>query len=81
MTRCFHEFLNIFRYAYAGFGHGPRGCIGMRFALLEAKLALASIIRKFKLVPSNKTVNPTLIDPKAFVAYPKNGLYIGLKYN
>ena len=66
-------------YAYAGFGHGPRGCIGMRFALLEAKLALASIVRKFTLLPSEKTVNPTLIDPTAFVAYPKNGLYIGLK--
>ena len=65
-------------YAYAGFGHGPRGCIGMRFALLEAKLALASIICKFSLIPSEKTVDPTLIDPTAFVAYPKNGLYIGL---
>ena len=68
-------------YAYAGFGHGPRGCIGMRFALLEAKLALASIIRKFTLIPSDKTGDPTIIDPMAFVAYPQNGLYIGLKEN
>ena len=53
----------------------------MRFALLEAKLALASIVRRFSLLPSNKTVNPHIMDPKAFVAYPKNGLFIGLKYN
>jgi len=31
-----------------GFGQGPRGCIGMRFALLEAKIALAAIVREFE---------------------------------
>jgi cytochrome P450 len=34
-------------FAYAPFGGGPRICIGREFALVEAKLALASIGRQF----------------------------------
>jgi len=36
-------------FAYAPFGGGPRICIGREFALLEAKLALATIGRQFRL--------------------------------
>ena len=63
-------------YAYLPFGQGPRSCIGMRFALLEAKLALANMVRHFNLVPSEKTKEPLEMDPMAAIAYPKNGLYI-----
>ncbi|CAG2172756.1 unnamed protein product [Oppiella nova] len=35
-------------YTYLPFGSGPRNCIGMRFALLEAKLAIAKIVQKFR---------------------------------
>jgi cytochrome P450 len=36
-------------FAYAPFGGGPRICIGRQFALLEAKLSLATIARNFEL--------------------------------
>jgi hypothetical protein len=37
------------------FGVGPRNCIGMRFALEEAKLALANLLLKFKMCRCSQT--------------------------
>jgi cytochrome P450 len=37
------------RYAYLPFGGGPRVCIGNSFALLEARLLLATIARRYTL--------------------------------
>ncbi|CAL8118535.1 unnamed protein product [Orchesella dallaii] len=35
------------------FGTGPRNCIGARFALLNLKFTLCSVLRKFKVVPAS----------------------------
>ncbi|XP_019857723.1 PREDICTED: cytochrome P450 3A19-like [Amphimedon queenslandica] len=41
--------------AYIPFGSGPKSCIGMRFALMEAKACLVSILRKYRFERSPDT--------------------------
>ncbi|HZV01739.1 MAG TPA: cytochrome P450 [Planctomycetota bacterium] len=43
------------KYAYFPFAGGPRSCVGMHFALLEATLVLACVLQKFRieLVPDH----------------------------
>ena len=50
---------NIKPYTYLPFGSGPRSCIGMRFALMETKIAIAYVIRQFRFSKSpNTPANP-----------------------
>jgi len=45
------------RFAYFPFGGGPRVCIGNSFALMEAALIVASVLRRYRLslIPDAKT--------------------------
>merc|ERR1712029_1127543 len=63
-------------YAYQPFGQGPHNCIGMRFALLEAKLAMTRILKRYTILPSEKTKEPVRIDPVSAISYAKDGLYL-----
>lgn len=63
-------------YSYLAFGHGPRNCIGKRFAILQLKAALARLIYNYKLVPSSRTVDKLEIDPASSSQQPKGGLWV-----
>ncbi|XP_031247055.1 cytochrome P450 3A11-like [Mastomys coucha] len=45
-------------YLYLPFGNGPRNCIGMRFALMNMKLALTKVLQNFSFEPCKQTQIP-----------------------
>ena len=47
----------------------------MRFALLEAKVAVVSVWRKFSFSPGTKTVEPLVLDQKSALNWVKGGLW------
>ncbi|XP_070556743.1 cytochrome P450 3A5-like [Ptychodera flava] len=65
-------------YAWLPFGAGPRNCIGMRFALLEAKIGLVRIFRDFTLEPCAETVIPIQLGKTGFLS-PEGGVILRVK--
>lgn len=64
--------------AFMTFGNGPRYCLGMKFALLELKIALCKLLINFELLPSENF--PTELEIiETIVRRPKNGLEISFK--
>ena len=61
--------------AHVPFGFGPRSCIGMRFALLEAKMALIELLRRYTFVSGPDTEVP-LQTVVGLTMSPKNGIYL-----
>ncbi|XP_057620691.1 cytochrome P450 3A11-like [Chionomys nivalis] len=45
-------------YVHLPFGYGPRNCIGMRFALMNMKLALTKVLQNFSFQPCKETQIP-----------------------
>jgi len=63
-------------YTFLGFGQGPRACIGMRFAMLETKVALVKVFRHFSFARVARTVEEATADPNSQLGYAKEGLYV-----
>ena len=67
----------IDRFAYLPFGAGPRVCIGASFALQEAMIVLATIVRSVRLdLADGHVVNPV----HRITLRPRNGLPMSLSH-
>uniref|UniRef100_A0A3Q2HUL6 Cytochrome P450 3A n=1 Tax=Equus caballus TaxID=9796 RepID=A0A3Q2HUL6_HORSE len=54
-------------YIYLPFGTGPRNCIGMRFALMNMKLAVVRVLQNFSFKPCKETEIPIKLGTEAIV--------------
>lgn len=63
-------------YAFLAFGQGPRNCIGMRFALLQVKIAIIRLLANYEILRSPKTNDQFRPSPKSPSGQPINGTFI-----
>lgn len=61
-------------YAYMAFGEGPRYCIGNRFALMQARVALATLLNSFRFKLNSKTPIKLTMDTTSLVFCAQNPL-------
>ncbi|XP_067614781.1 probable cytochrome P450 28d1 isoform X2 [Eurosta solidaginis] len=64
---------------YLGFGDGPRTCLGIHFANVQTKIAIASIVRKYRIFLNAKTKPFIKLDPKSFLAQQDGGVWIDFR--
>ncbi|XP_055635074.1 probable cytochrome P450 28d1 [Toxorhynchites rutilus septentrionalis] len=64
---------------YFPFGDGPRMCLGMRFAMAQAKRGIVEIIDKFEITVNPKTKEPLVFEPKLFMLNVVGGIWLDFK--
>ncbi|CDW57282.1 p450 domain containing protein [Trichuris trichiura] len=73
-----HQLDSLHPLAWIPFGAGPRRCIGERFALLEMKLTLARLLRKYRIFINDQTEVPLKLQ-EGMTNTPRNGVVLSLK--
>ncbi|CAH0555973.1 unnamed protein product [Brassicogethes aeneus] len=58
---------NIKPFSHLAFGGGRRECIGERFGIMQSKVGLATLLKKYKFTLSEKTQMPLKMDPSQFL--------------
>ncbi|KAF5284240.1 hypothetical protein FQR65_LT00240 [Abscondita terminalis] len=66
-------------FSWFPFGEGPRVCIGMRFAIMQTKVALVEVLRNFKVTLSDRTVAPITLNPRGFLLNTKENVWMDVE--
>ncbi|XP_046629107.1 uncharacterized protein LOC124309484 [Neodiprion virginianus] len=68
------------QYTYLPFGEGPRNCIGMRFGLVQTKVAIISLLSKYRFKPGPNLKVPMVMDKGNLVHCPdSNGIVLRIE--
>ncbi|XP_044004675.1 cytochrome P450 9e2-like [Aphidius gifuensis] len=70
---------NILPNTLIGFGLGPRKCIGERFAVMETKIIIAKILKKFIINPTDKTKEKIVFDKASFNIKNEGGVWLNFE--
>ncbi|RZC32213.1 p450 domain containing protein, partial [Asbolus verrucosus] len=63
-------------YAHIPFGEGPRICIGMRFGLMQSKVGLTALLRKYNFTVSSKTKEPLKMKVNSLVLAAEGEIWL-----
>ena len=65
--------------SFYSFGHGPRNCVGMRFAWTVMRVLLVQVLANFKVLPGPNFPDKFEIDTRSSQFLPKNGVHVKLE--
>ncbi|XP_060530423.1 uncharacterized protein LOC132704440 [Cylas formicarius] len=69
---------NIVDYTYLPFGEGPRMCLGLRFGMLQSRVGIATLLRRYSFSLNEKTRAPIGIQRGAFITAIDGGLWLNI---
>lgn len=67
--------------AYLPFGHGPRECIGERFAMMQMHITLVILLHHFEFLACSDTVKSLDFNPKRPLMAPKDKILLKIHAN
>ncbi|KFB51698.1 AGAP007480-PA-like protein [Anopheles sinensis] len=65
--------------AFLGFGEGPRMCLGMKFAMHQTKIGIATLLNNYRVTLSPKQELPLEFAKNTFLLQPKSGIWLNFE--
>lgn len=67
--------------SYLPFGDGPRNCIGLRFGMMQARIALVLLLQHFQFTTCDRTLAfPMKISADKFILSPIDGVWLHIEH-